>query len=240
MPVNDQIAPDDAMWDGNRSSYCDVGRSALHCINVSMLAAGIETFTNILDLPCGHGRVLRHLQHAFPQAHLTACDVNLSGAQFCAETFGATPVPGHESPGKIVLQGNYDLIWAGSLLTHLDMKRCAEFLDVFRANLCPNGLLVCTVHGRKVADRMRRGIDEYGLDTSVISSILEQYLQKGFAYCPYPTDQKIPGISSDYGVSITSPCWIFSLIAERRDMRLITYTENGWHNHQDVISLVRE
>ena len=116
--VNDQIAPDDGMWDGNPSHYFGVGQSALHCIKVSMLAAGIETFTNILDLPCGHGRVLRHLQHAFPRAQLTACDINMSATEFCARTFGAAPVKGYESPGKIALQGNYDLIWVGSLLTH--------------------------------------------------------------------------------------------------------------------------
>ena len=74
QPVNDQIAPDDGMWDGNPSHYFGVGQSALHCIKVSMLAAGIESFTNILDLPCSHGRVLRmemaftHLDTSYPPA----------------------------------------------------------------------------------------------------------------------------------------------------------------------------
>ena len=228
------------MWGGNPSHYFGVGQSALHCIRVSMLAAGIETFTNILDLPCGHGRVLRHLQHAFPRAQLTACDVNMSATEFCARTFGATPVQGHESAAKIALQGNYDLIWVGSLLTHLDAKRCADFLDVFRANLCPNGLLVCTIHGRKVADRMRSGVDTYGLDPNAIPEILTQYAEKEFAFCSYPLDQKIPGISSDYGISITSPCWVFSKVARMPDMRLLTYTETAWDNHHDVVSFLRE
>jgi SAM-dependent methyltransferase len=240
QPINDQIAPDDGMWDGNPISYFDVGRSALHCIKVSMLAAEIDTFTNILDLPCGHGRVLRHLQHAFPRAQLTACDVNVSATEFCARTFGATPVEGNESPGKIALQGNYDLIWVGSLLTHLDAKKCADFLDVFRANLCPDGLLVCTVHGRKVAHRLRSGIDTYGLDPNAIPDLLTQYEDKGFAFCSYPSHQKIPGISADYGISVTSPCCVFSRIARMHDMRLITYTESAWHDHHDVASFLRE
>src|SRR2546423_2484827 len=146
--VNTQIAPDDGMWDGDMNHYFGVGQSALHCIRVAMQAAQIDTVTNILDLPCGHGRVLRHLQSAFPGARLTACDLNISGTSFCAATFGAEPVPGHETPGKIALQGNYDLIWVGSLLTHLNAKASTDFLDIFRANLCRNGLLVCTLHGR--------------------------------------------------------------------------------------------
>jgi SAM-dependent methyltransferase len=240
FPLNDQIAPDDGMWDGNPSHYFGVGQSALHCIKVSMLAAGIETFTNILDLPCGHGRVLRHLQHAFPRAQLTACDINMAATEFCARTFGATPVQGHESSGKIALQGNYDLIWVGSLFTHLNAKACMDFLDVFLANLCPNGLLVCTIHGRKVADRMRRGVSTYGLDPSAIPRILKQYEEKDFAFCANHLDQTITGISSDYGISLTSPCWVFSQVARMQDMRLLTYTEKGWDNHQDVVSFLRE
>jgi SAM-dependent methyltransferase len=181
QPVNDQIAPDDGMWEGNASHYFGVGQSALHCIKVSMLAGGIETFTNILDLPCGHGRVLRHLQHAFPRAQLTACDINMPATEFCARTFGATPVQGNESPGKIALQGNYDLIWVGSLLTHLNAKACMDFLDFFRAKLRPKGLLVFTLHGREVAGRMRGGVQTYGLDSSAIAHILKQYLEKDFA-----------------------------------------------------------
>jgi hypothetical protein len=96
-----------------------------------MLAAGIETFTNILDLPCGHGRVLRHLQHAFPRAQLTACDVNMSATEFCARTFGATPVQGNESPQKIALKGNYDL---GRVAAHpfwiLRMEMAFTRLDI--------------------------------------------------------------------------------------------------------------
>ena len=239
--VNDQIAPDDGMWDGNPSHYFGVGQSALHCIKVSMLAAGIETFTNILDLPCGHGRVLRHVQHAFPRAQLTACDINMSATEFCARTFGATPVQGHESPGKIALQGNYDLIWVGSLVTHLNAKVCMDFLDIFRANLSRNGLLVCTIHGRKVADRLRNGVSAYGLDPNAIPDILEQYSQKDFAFCSYPLNHpKVPGISADYGISLTSPCWVFSQVARMPDMRLLTYTEKGWDNHHDVVSFLRE
>jgi SAM-dependent methyltransferase len=240
QPMNDQIAPDDGMWDGNASHYFGVGESALRCIKVAMMAAGIETFTNILDLPCGHGRALRHLQHAFPGAKLTACDINLSGTEFCARTFGAKPVEGHEFPGEIALEGNYDLIWVGSLLTHLSEKTCMDFLDVFRGNLCRNGLLVCTIHGRKVADRLRQGISSYGLDPAAISGILEQYSQKDFAFCSNRLDQQILGITSEYGISITSPCWIFSQVARLQDVRLLSYTENGWDNHHDVVSMIRE
>jgi hypothetical protein len=46
-------------------------------------------------------------------AHLTACDVDRDGADFCAATFGATPAYGHNSLREIWLQGNFDLVWVG-------------------------------------------------------------------------------------------------------------------------------
>jgi hypothetical protein len=57
--VKDQISEHDGMFDGNRDHYFAfaVGRSARQCIEVSMFAAGIETFTNILDLPCHYGHI---------------------------------------------------------------------------------------------------------------------------------------------------------------------------------------
>src|SRR5204863_6830458 len=85
--VNTQIAPDDGMWDGDMNHYFGVGQSALHCILVAMQAAQIDTVTNILDLPCGHGRVLRHLQSAFPGARLTACDLNMASTPVTFPTF---------------------------------------------------------------------------------------------------------------------------------------------------------
>ena len=85
-----------------------------------MLAAQKETATNILDLPSGYGRVMRFLKAEFPEAALTACDVIREGVDFCARTFGARAIYGKEDPSELELDERFDLIWCGSLLTHVD------------------------------------------------------------------------------------------------------------------------
>jgi SAM-dependent methyltransferase len=235
--VNPEISPDDRMCEGSTEHYFAVGRSALHCIKVSMLAAGNDTFANILDLPSGHGRVLRHLRSAFPEAQLTACDLDRSGVDFCAATFGAIPVYGHQSPYEIQLRSDYDLIWVGSLLTHLDSARCLAFLEVFRASLGTKGLLVFTVHGRGAADLMRKRVSSYGLNESQISELLTQHSTEGFGYTDYPT--AVPNIGKNYGISLASPCWVYKVMEKMPDMQLVNYTEAGWDNHQDVVTLRR-
>ena len=238
VPINEEISPRDGMLvDGDTSHYFAVGRSALHCIKVSMLAAGVETFANILDLPSGYGRVLRHLHAAFPDAHLTACDIDRDGVDFCAATFGATPVYGHESPGKIDLEGDYDLIWVGSLLTHLDSRRCKAFLELFRANLRRNGRLVLTLHGRAVADRMTKGVSDYGLGAAGMAELLTRYATAGFGYASYPAT--VSSVGENYGISLTWRCWAYDVIKNAADLRLLGYTEQGWDNHQDVVTLMR-
>jgi hypothetical protein len=89
--VNDQIAPADAMFvDNNRDHDFAVGESAIHCVKGSMLAARIETFTNILDLPSGHGRVLRQLKSPLAGAH-------------CLGPVTSTPMPWIFAQGRSVL-----------------------------------------------------------------------------------------------------------------------------------------
>jgi SAM-dependent methyltransferase len=235
--VNGDISGEDRMFAGSKDHYFAVGESALHCIEASMFAAGIKTFESILDLPCGHGRVLRHLQSAFPRAQLTACDIDRGGVDFCAATFGATPVYGHNSPHEIRLQGNYDLIWVGSLLTHLNSNNCAVFLEFFCASLRPRGLLVFTVHGRAVEERLREGASDYGLDPTGITQALKEYASDGFGYANYPVTT--PVVGEDYGISLASPCWVYGQMEKLPDMQLLNYTEKGWDNHQDAVAFLR-
>jgi hypothetical protein len=93
---------------------------------------------------------------------------------------------------------------------------------------------------REAARRMHHGIQTYGLDPTAISDILDQYSGKDFAFCSSRGDQATLGIDSDYGISMTSPCWVFRQVERMQDMRLVSYTESGWDNHQDVVSLVRD
>src|SRR5437870_5495298 len=108
IAANDGMVLRDHPPDHALSHYLESGRAAL-------TAAGKTDVRRILDLPCGHGRVLRVLKAAFPGAALTACDIDRDGVDFCASRFGAEPVYSVEDPGRIPVRGPFDLIWVGSL-----------------------------------------------------------------------------------------------------------------------------
>lgn len=230
--VSYEIAPDDEMFTGNATHYFDVGESALHAVETALTAARRprSTVTRILDLPCGHGRVLRFLRKAFPKIELVACDLNRSGVDFCARTFGAVPEYSHPDPEQIPHEGVVDLIWCGSLLTHLPVEKCRAFLKFFHRVLGHRGLLVFTLHGRFCERELVSGRNRHSLTPEQIAALLADYRSSGFGYVPYgPTD--------DYGFSLTHPSFVTSHLLGDLSWRLISHHESGWDSRQDVICL---
>jgi SAM-dependent methyltransferase len=212
--------------------YLATGKSALKAVQLAELAAHRTGFTSILDMACGHGRVLRWLQAAYPEARLTACDLLRDGVDFCARTFGATPVYSTPSPTAEMFSDRYDLIWVGSLLTHLDAHRWVDFIRLWHDLLAPDGVLIVTTHGELVAERMRVG-NLYGYPETSIRRTLRSYSHAGFAFLEASTEE------IDYGISIAKPEWVIHRLLERPDFRLVLFAEALWANHQDVAAVVK-
>src|SRR5262249_15906271 len=152
-----------------------VGRSALECIRQAMRAACKQGFSSILDFGSGYGRVLRVLRAAFPWADLAACDIQAGAVEFCARTFGAQPYRSSEDAGEMRMDGQFDLVWCGTLLTGFDSTQFLRFIDLMARLLSPDGLLVFTTHGPFVAERLRRREFHYGLDEALIPAMIRDY-----------------------------------------------------------------
>lgn len=213
----------------NEEHYFGSGRSALEWIGLSLRAARRppDEVGRILDLPCGHGRVMRYLRAAFPRAAITACDLLREGVDFCAETFGAEPLYSDEDPSKIVLERDaYDLVWVGSLLTHLDARRWPGFLKLFRACLRPGGLLVFTTCGRHSYDQSVR-------QKTLPPEVVYGYERGGFGYADYEG-------AAGYGNSLSSAAWVFGQVGRLDEMRVVLYSERAWDDNQDVFACARE
>jgi len=234
--VIEDIAAEDEMFTGDREAYLSVGRSALRCISVSLMAAGIEAVSirTILDLPCGHGRVLRHLSETFPDADITACDLRRDAVDYCAKTFGARALYSDEDVENIALPPNsFDLIWVGSLLTHLRADRWRDFLGLFERSLRLGGLLIFSAHGREAFRRTAEETFDYGVGGPAKADILFGYQRFGFGYAAYVT-------SKTFGHSLTRPDWVLQEIAKFPQLRVVHFAETAWDNHHDIYACYNE
>lgn len=221
------IAPDDEMREGDTESYFHWGAAAIDCIQTGLRVAEFEGDpATILDLPCGHGRVLRMLRAAYPQAKIHGCDIKEDGVRFCARRFGAAPVVSTGGPAEIKLPGRYDLIWVGSLLTHVDAANWHGFLKLFADHLKNSGVLVFTTLGRTFIRELQQGSRDIAMRDP--DAVLRAYRADGFAYQDFSST---PG----YGIAAVRPRWVAQTLESFPELELMAYTEGGWNGRQDSV-----
>ena len=208
--------------------YLWAGLSAIRCIENALQKSGsLRTVRAILDLPCGYGRVLRFLRAKFPDTEITASELDSGALEFCRETLGVKIVESNTNLGKLSVPGCFDLIWCGSLLTHLDEGSAAKLIRFFHEHLASGGVCLFTTHGTEPVNRIRSTRRAYGLSDAARQELLAQYDRRGYGYADYSGQ---PG----YGVSVASPERMVSLASEVGAWKEIRCLERGWANHQDV------
>jgi len=230
--VSGRVYYRDGMYHGDGRYYFRVGLGAIHLIDEALARANLNDVRSILDLPCGGGRVMRFLVHRFPVAEITACELAPGAVDFCARTFGAQPAFSSVHLDEVSFGKKFDLIWCGSLVTHLNETGIVALLRLFHRHLSDHGIMIFTTHGNFVARRMPRRDFDYGLDPEQIDRIGIDYPKTGYAFEDYPGEK-------NYGVSLTSPEWIRERIREVGGLREVYFKERGWDNHQDVFGFVR-
>ncbi len=221
-PVIDEISPRDVMHRSDPERYFVVGSEAMETITRFTTLVGLTEPRAILDLPCGHGRVLRFLRARFPEASIAACDIDADGVDFCTSTFGARPIYSTADLANVPLDGEFDLT---------DGWR--SLLRVFADHLREPGLLIFTTHGRFHARRLRLGQTKLGLSDWAARTVLSDYDQAGFGFQSYPGQD-------GYGISLSSAPWVCNQVLATNGLRIAAYQERGWSDHQDVVACLKD
>ncbi len=239
--VIETISPADWIHELGPVNYYKTGRTTIRRVRLAMLQERKAEIRRILDFGSGYGRILRQFKAAFPEARLTACDVISDAVDFCAETFGAEPVYAADDPGTTELEGEFDLIWVGSLFSHLDAPRWKSLLDLLERALERDGLLMFTTQGRFIRDQIaeRTWLDAHGepiwvnwdVSDDQLSQAVSDYDREGFGYVGWGA------LDRRYGTSIATPAWVLERLQTRPGFRVLTYWEKGW-TPQDLVVCV--
>jgi SAM-dependent methyltransferase len=235
-----EISPNDRMFGGDHKHYFFVAKSALKNILNALRIAEKTEVGRILDYTCGHGRVTRALQAAFPQAELVAADIDKDGVEYCAKTFGAQPVVIEKWPPNLPCEGGFDLIWCGAFLSHLSEARFRAFLEFLLDKLAEGGILVCTLHGRYAIHRQHHKA-KY-MEDELFDLIVEDYYYRGFGFSGYKNKKESdPDYGTDkFGISVARPSWTLGVLERMPNVRILCYTEKSFADHHDVFSIVKQ
>jgi SAM-dependent methyltransferase len=133
----------DANW------FIDSGRFGFETIKEAIERQGIslDRFSAVLDFGCGSGRVIRHW---CSQTHLklAGCDYNPRLIDWCQNhlPFAKFQVNSLGPPLSYVT-GQFDLVYAFSVFTHLNLPRQRDCLEELARILRPGGFLIVSTHG---------------------------------------------------------------------------------------------
>ena len=235
IEVSRIISPDDAMWrpQPNEKTYLAAGKTVADTIRVIQHLANQEP-KSILDYGCGHGRILRWLQAYWPDAKLSGADIRRGQIDFCAKTFGATPILLDKPFSQIQLPSTYDLIWLGSIFTHIDAASWRELIVLLKRFTNKNGILCFSFAGRKVYEMIKRE-DKGALieaePKEKVAALLSGYESGGFGFLPQLESNGRP-----WGRSLVQLTWALNICLELGG-KVVVLSEEAYAKRQDIIAL---
>lgn len=223
----------DVMYQGDGVHYLSAGISGLRCIlEVLALADTDLSRGTILDFPSGYGRVLRFIRAKFPEANITGAELDEDAVAFCARNFSTTPLVSVIPITDLKLDRRYDLIWCGSLFTHIGEPQAIELLRFFHDHLAPGGICIFTTHGLRPVDWIRTSRETYGLSPEGQAEVVRGFETNGYGYVDYP-------YQSGYGISAVTREHMRGLAAKAGDWTELLFKEHGWDECQDVHAYLR-
>jgi ubiquinone/menaquinone biosynthesis C-methylase UbiE len=144
--------PPQNLWVGygpNAEAYLAIGKR--HVANMARILeendCALKGAKRILEFGCAAGRMIRHVQESAPDAELWGVDISAEHIRWCIDNL--TPAI-HFATNTIVPHlpfedGFFDLIFSGSVFTHIEDIQEAWLLELGRV-LRPNGHLYLTIH----------------------------------------------------------------------------------------------
>jgi SAM-dependent methyltransferase len=130
--------------------FLERGQRTVDDIEAALQSIGLslDQRREFLDFGCGCGRLILALRARRPTLAITGCDVDERAIGWCERNLTDSRwVINDPLPPSPFADGSFDLIWCGSVFTHLDEDRQDRWLRELRRILKPDGILLASVHG---------------------------------------------------------------------------------------------
>jgi len=158
--VNGIVVPPPALWmgyGGTPAEYLESGKRDVDAMAriIKKNEFDIASAKRILDFGCAAGRMIRHLPAIAPNVEFWGTDIGADQIQWCRDNltppinFAVTTT----LPHLPFCDGFFDLIYCGSVFTHIEDIEQAWLLELGRI-LRPGGCLYLTIHDQHTISRL--------------------------------------------------------------------------------------
>ncbi len=225
--------PMDAPW--KMTHYWQQGADALSICVGALMTNRREPPKAILDLPSGSGRVTRHFKAFFPDASIVACDLYEAHYSFCERALGVETKKSEADFDKLHFDKRFDLIFCGSLLTHLNERDYKAAIRCMIRSLSDTGIAVITLSGRH-GEWIQENKYQY-IEPELYKRAMKTVPATGFGYVDYNAHllNTAWNEQTHYGVAMVRPSFATKHIESIPEVRLLGYIERGWDDTQDVM-----
>ena len=107
---------------------------------------GYDRLGSVLDFASGWGRLTRVLEQRLDPSQIFVSDIYHQAVAWQGETFGVTPIPSTKDPATFEYTQAHDLVFVGSMFSHLPEPLFHAWLAKLYGLTAPGGVLAFTVH----------------------------------------------------------------------------------------------
>lgn len=226
-----EIAKNDWMAGSSPEWYFNRGYDAFSTIIRECQRARIKQPKRLLDFGCGHGCIARLLKAHFSEAIIVGQDVNPEWLAWCEEKLAIETVLSEDRIIDVKLpQNNYDIIWAGSVFSHIPEYAAIHLLSEMLNALTEDGILVFSTAGQIMRNGYEAGKIRF-LDDSDIVRMNEEFDEGKYAFSVYNT-----GNYKEWGHSLFSYRWLFKQ-SQKQGWHIAGFSEGGWGMVQDIYAM---
>jgi len=222
--------------EGMRVGFLASGQKSVRDIEKALasIGKGLDDFSSVLEFGCGCGRIMLWLESIGRSGSLHGTDIDADAIAWNVEnmpwaTFGVND----PEPPLPYEDGQFDLVFNHSVLTHLDERLQDLWLAELRRITKPGGFVLLTVHGEKVFEDAERDAQGSGDNTEPWRVEMEN---RGILFVA--EDSYVGSTFPDfYHTTFHAPWYVFEHWSAYLTVR--AYIPRGDLGHQDIILLER-
>lgn len=207
------VGEDEALW-----WYFKSGLMSFETIQ-KIVAASQRRFEDVgsfLDFACGYGRVSRFLVQVMDPQKIWVSDIYQDAVRFQERCFGVNGFFSRTEPSEVRFPGKFEIVYVGSLFSHLPAARFEEWLIRLYGLLEDEGVLILSTHSEKA---IPPGVP---------------FAEDGFTFIPFSESRSLS--KEEYGSTYVRKDW-FERLASRLGMTNLTCMAEELCEQQDIYVL---